>query len=192
MEIKMLSKNAIYLVFPLALSGCAAPLVGGIGAIGMSAVEDRGLSGVASDQALRVRLNVELSDNLADFSNIELTVYKGRVLFTGVAASPQIKAEAVRLARNVSGVKQVLDHMHVSGENGFAEYTRDSWMTTKLKAVLYSDEDIIAPNYLVRTFDKTIYIFGTAQSTAEMNKVMEHAYDITGVKKAVNLMEIVR
>ena len=43
---------------------------------------------------------------------------------------------------------------------------------------------------LVKTFDKTIYIFGTAQTKEEMEKVMGHAFTITGVRKVVNLMEI--
>lgn len=186
----MLSKNTIFLALPLVLSGCAAPLVGGIGAIGMSAVEERGLSGVASDQALRVKLNFELSNELEDFTGIELTIYKGRVLFTGVATNENIKAHAIQIAQNVSGVKQIIDHMNVKGEDSFSEYARDSWMTTKLKATLYADEDVIAPNYLVKTFDKTIYIFGTAQTKEEMEAVMSYAFDITGVKNVVNLMEV--
>lgn len=182
----MLNKNAIFLMLPLVLSGCAAPLVGGIGAIGFSATEDRGFSGVASDQTLRVKLSYEL----ADFEGIEMTIYKGRVLFTGVVGSEKVKASVVEIARNVVGVKEIIDRMKVDGEDSFAEYTRDSWMTTKLKGILYTDEDILAPNYLVRTFDKTIYIFGTAQTTEEMNKVMSYAFDITGVKSVVNLMEV--
>lgn len=182
----MLMRYVIFL--PCILSGCAAPLVGGIGAVGMSAVEERGISGVASDQALRVKLNMELSNQLADFTGIELTIYKGRVLFTGMAATEAIKKHAVAIAQTIGGVKEVIDCMIVRGEDSFAEYTRDSWMTTKLKAALYTDDDIIAPNYLVKTSNKTIYIFGTAYSKAEMDKVMKHAFEITGVKNVVNLM----
>jgi osmotically-inducible protein OsmY len=186
MEMSMLKKYLSCCALPFLLSGCGVPIVGGLGTVGMSAVEDRGVSGVASDQAIRVKLNLELSD----FEGFEITVYKGRVLFTGVVANAQVKAQIVQIAHTVSGVKQVIDHMVLSGQAGFAEYTRDGWMTTKLKAALYSDEDIIAPNYLITTFDKTIYIFGTAQSQQELDLVMTHAYEITGVKKVVNLMEI--
>jgi osmotically-inducible protein OsmY len=188
----MFKKYAIYLPLPFLLSGCAAPLVGGIGAVGMSAVEERGFSGVASDQALRMKLNFELSNELADFTGIELTVYKGRVLFTGVSTNEQIKMHAVGIAKNVVGVKEIIDRMNVKGEDSFSEYARDGWMTTKLKATLYADEDIIAPNYLIKTFDKTIYIFGTAQTKEEMDAVMSYAFDITGVKNVVNLMEVRR
>jgi len=185
----MLKKSVIFL--PLSLSGCIEPIAfGGVGAVGMSAVEERGFGGVVSDQALRVRLNFELSNKLSDFAGISLTVYKGRVLLTGVAANEQTKIEAVRVTKNVSGVRDVIDAMNIQGEDGFSEYTRDAWLTTKLKAALYADQDIYAPNYLIHTFDKVIYIFGVALTKEEMLKVLEHARDITGVKKVVNLIEV--
>lgn len=186
----MLKKYAISCVLPLLLSGCGAPIVGGLGTIGMSAVEERGLTGVASDQALRVKLNYAFANELSDDEGIELTIYKGRVLFTGVVGSAKIKSDAVRIAQNVQGVKEVIDYLIINGHDSFSDYTRDAWMTTKLKASLYADEDVLAPNYLVKTFDKTIYIFGTAQTQEEMDRVMTHAFEITGVKKVVNLMEI--
>ncbi|MBS0271312.1 MAG: BON domain-containing protein [Proteobacteria bacterium] len=178
------------LCLSLLLSGCAPLAVGGVGSLGMSAVEDRGLSGVTSDQILRMKLNVELSNELSDFTGITLTVYKGRVLLTGVAGSEQVKADAVRIVKNDPDVVEVIDGMNVQGEDGFSEYTRDGWITTKLKTALYADEDVIAPNYLVTTFDKVIYIFGTAETPSEMKKVIETAYDITGVKRVVNLIEV--
>jgi osmotically-inducible protein OsmY len=184
----MFKKYPLYL--SLFLSGCAPLAIGGVGSLGMSAVEDRGLSGVASDQILRITLNVELSDNLVDSTDIIVTVYKGRVLLTGIAGSEQIKANAVRIVKGVSGVKEVIDGMNVQGEDGFSEYTRDGWMTTKLKTALYADEDVRAPDYLVTTFDKVIYIFGTAGTQQEMTRVLETAYDITGVKRVVNLIEV--
>lgn len=178
------------LCLPLLLSGCGPAIVGGVGTLGMSAVEDRGIGGVASDQALRVKLNWALSDEPFDFTGLELTIYKGRVLLTGVIADERAKTEAVRIVKYTSGVKEVIDRMNVKGEDSFSEYARDGWITTKLKATLYSDEDVIAPNYLATTFDKVIYVFGTAQTKEEMQRVVDHAYDITGVRKVENFIEV--
>lgn len=180
----------LFIGVPVLLSGCAPLAIGGIGSVGMSAVEDRGITGVASDQALRVKLNIEYSNKLSDFTGTEITVYKGQVLLTGVAGSEKVKKDAVRLAQGVQGVKKVIDGLNVKGEDDFSEYTRDAWMTTKLKTILYAEDDVIAPNYLVKTFDKTIYIFGTAQTNKEMKKVIQDAYEITGVRKVVNLIEV--
>ncbi len=174
----------------LLLSGCAPAAIGGIGAVGMSAVEDRGLEGVTGDQALRVKLNFELEKKLSDFSGIELTIYKKQVLLTGVVENEKIKADAVRITKAYPGVRKVIDGMNVKGEDGFAEYTRDAWITTKLKSALYTEDNVIAPNYLINTFDKVIYIFGTAQNTAEMNRVLALAGEITSVRRVVNLIEV--
>jgi len=177
----------------LVLSGCAGPaIVGGISTVGLSAVEDRGLSGVTSDQVLRVKINFELEEKLEQFTDYELTIYKGRVLVTGIAHNANIKANAIQIIKRIEGVKEVIDGLNVKGSDGFSEYTRDGWITTKLKTTLYADHDIYAPNFLIRTFDKTVYIFGTAQTREEQNKVLEYARDITGVKKVVNLIEVAK
>lgn len=153
-------------------------------------VEERGFTGFASDQVLRVKLNFALTSEVWDFSAIELTIYKGRVLMTGIVPTEQTRAEAIRIAKGVSGVKDVIDGMNIQGADGLSEYTRDAWMTAKLKANLYADYEIDAPAYLVRTFDKVIYVFGTAETKEESRRVIELAYDITGVRKVVNLIEV--
>ncbi len=186
----MLNKGSLFL--PLLLTGCGLAAVGGIGTVGMSAVEDRGITGVASDQILRMEVDNEITDKFPGASEIDVTVYKGRVLLTGIAASEKAKVGAVHSAKGVSGVKEVIDGINIEGEDNFSEYTRDGWMTAKLKGVLYTDEDVMAPNYLVTTFDKVIYIFGTAYSQEEKQRVLDSAYDITGVKKVVNLIEVVK
>lgn len=188
----MFKKSIAFLsLLPLTLSGCIAPLaVGGIGAVGMSAVEDRGISGVASDKATWIKLDYALSNEVPSYEGIEITVYKGRVLLTGVVANEKVRTEVLRVAQTVSGVKEVINGLNVRGEDSFSEYTRDGWMTTKLKASLYSDEDVIAPNYVITTFGKIIYIFGTAQNQKEMEKVINYAFDIKGVTKIVNLIEV--
>lgn len=180
------------LLLPLLLAACGPAIVGGVGNVGLSAVEERGFSGYASDQAINLKIDHEFSGDLAAFSGIEITVYNGRVLLTGVVGNEKIKKDAISLTKNVSGVKEVIDGMNIMGKDGLLEYTRDGWMTTKLKAALYADEDVFAPNYLVKTFDKIIYIFGTAQTKEEMKKVVDYGYDITGVRKVVNLIEVAK
>ena len=74
-----------------------------------------------SDQLLRYKLIKALDEGLTNFDGIELTVYKSRVLLTGVAASEQIKQEAVRITSIVPGVRDVIDGMNTKAESGFGE-----------------------------------------------------------------------
>lgn len=178
------------ILLPLLLSGCAAPLVGGLGSVGMHAVEDRGLGGTFSDEALQFTIRSKLCGEIPNCHVIDMTVYKSRVLMTGVVESPQVKADAVRVAKSVEGVKEVIDGLNVEGKDTFAEYVQDSWITTKLKSAIFSEENVYAPNYTITTFDRVVYIFGTAGSDEEMQIVMNDASDTTGVKRVVNLIEI--
>ncbi len=184
----MLRKYALCL--PLALSGCAIPIVGGIGTVGMSAVEDRGLSGVAADQVLRVKLNEAFFTPFYQFTGVGFTIYKGRVLLTGIVPNEQTKQAALTIAKDVPGVKVVIDGLNIQEDDSFLDDARDTWMTTKLKAYLYADQEIYAPNYLVHTYDRVIYIFGTAPTKEEMTEVINHAREISGVRKVVNLIEV--
>ncbi|HBG35262.1 MAG TPA: hypothetical protein DER04_01200 [Holosporales bacterium] len=189
MEICMNKKYSI-IILPLLLSSCGVPIVGGIGSVGMHAVEDRGIGGTFSDEALQFTIRSKLCGEVPNCHVIDMTVYKSRVLMTGVVESQKVKAEAVRVAKSVDGVKEVIDGLNVEGQDTFSEYIRDGWITTKLKTALYAEEDVYAPNYTITTFDKVVYIFGIAESQEEMKLVIDNAYNITGVKKVVNLIEI--
>lgn len=178
------------ILLPILLSGCAVPLVGGIGSVGMHAVEDRGLGGTFSDEALQFTIRSKLCGEVPNCHVIDMTVYKARVLMTGVVESSQVKADIIRVAKSVEGVKEVINGLNVEGQDTFAEYVRDGWITTKLKSALYSEDEVYAPNYTITTFDRVVYIFGTAGSNEEMQIVINNASDITGVKRVVNLIEV--
>ncbi len=186
----MLKKSALFL--PFLLSGCVAPLVvGGAGALLTThAAQERGLSGSVSDQVLRYQLNQALDGGLADASGLELTVFKGRVLLAGIVANEQVKQQAVCIAGKVEGVRDIINGMDTHGEYNLADYSRDGWITTKLKTILFADEDVRAPDYIIRTFGGTVYIFGTAQNQQEIQKVIGHASEISGVKRVLPLIEL--
>ena len=185
-----MNKKTSLIFLPLLLSSCGVPIVGGLGTVGMHAVEERGLSGAISDEALQFTIRSKLCEKVPNCHVIDMTVYNDRVLMTGVVEDQTIKAQAVSVAKSVEGVKEVIDGLNVEGEDSFSEYVRDSWITTKLKTAIFSEEDVYAPNYTITTFDRVIYIFGTAESTEEMERVIRNAHEITGVKRVVNLIEV--
>ena len=54
---------SVTLAAALTLSGCARTLVGAGATAGTAAMEERGISGVADDTAIRLRLNALYSDD---------------------------------------------------------------------------------------------------------------------------------
>lgn len=120
---------------------------------------------------------------------IHLTVDHARALLTGNAASPDQQAEAVRLAWKAEGLREVLNEIKVSDtvSNGDSSSEGgDSWITAKLRTALLLDGSVKSSNYSIETFDHIVYLLGVARSQSELDAVIQHAREISGVRQVVN------
>jgi len=117
-------------------------------------------------------------------------VHEGRVLLTGTINSPQNRLDAVRLAWQVEGVRQVIDEIQVTDEGGVLDYSRDVWITAQLRSKITFDSEILAINYSIETVNKVVYLMGVAQSEAEIDRVIRYARNIDYVRKVVSHVRI--
>lgn len=172
------------------LSGCVGAVVGAGAAVGSAAYSERGVEGAAKDLqiATSIRAAYLEKDEMLPVK-IGIEVYNGRVLLTGIASSDQMRADAVKLAWTVSGIKEVLNEIQLTG-GGVVETARDSWITTRLETSITFDKDIMAVNYSIETVGGVIYLIGTAQSKAELDRVIAHARTIDYVKNVVSHVQI--
>lgn len=174
----------------LALAGCAGALVGGGAAVGVAAFEERGIDGKAKD--LKVQAGIfenwlRYDHSLSAKATIE--VWEGRALLTGVAKDEATRAEMVKMAWAVEGVREVLNELQLES-GGFIDYTNDAAITTKLTSRVTFDKTIYSINYYFKTVNGIVYIIGIAQDQGELDRVMAHARDITYVKRIVNYVRV--
>ncbi len=73
---------------------------------------------------------------------------------------------------------------------GTGEYVDDSVVTTKVKAALVNDPDVSAAEINVETFKGVVQLSGFVNSRADMNKAIEIARGIKGVKSVKNDMRL--
>src|SRR4051812_23832739 len=107
-----MKKTLILLTLPLVLSGCVGAAVGAGATVGVAAAQERGISGAVSDTVIKATINdLWFKNSLAIFSKLSLTVNEGRVLITGVVQNPEHRVEAVRLAWQAKGVKEVINEI---------------------------------------------------------------------------------
>lgn len=178
----------------LSLSACTA--VGtatGIGAsLGIAASQEGGLSRAASDLRIQTEINdLWFRSNVNSFLKLDMTVNQGRVLVTGVVQDPEERVEAVRLAWQPEGVKQVINEIQVAGSDGVIGYAKDAWITTRLRTALTLDRDIQSINYSIDTVKGVVYLIGSAQNQLELNRVIETARTISDVKRVVSYVKLV-
>jgi osmotically-inducible protein OsmY len=175
-----------------ALAACGPGLWIGAGAkTGIAIAEERSLGDQVNDAAIAVSINERLfSYNEKLFADVSVDVTEGRVLLAGVVDRPEDRVDAVRLAWQVSGVKQVMNEIQVT-HGDFEAYTNDVWISTQLRNDLLWDKDISSINYTVETVHGVVYITGIAKSQAELDRVIAHARTIAKVREVVSYVRVI-
>lgn len=174
-----------------ALGGCAGAVIGAGATAGVAAMQERGLEGVTRDSALAAQIlsnYVEIDASLA--SDVGVEVWEGRALLTGLVKTDAERAEAVRLAWRVTGIKDVINEIGIASDEGIEDFAYDSWISAQLKSRMTFDNEIFAINYDVETVNGVVYLIGIAQSQAELDRVMAHARDIKRVRRVISHVRV--
>ena len=170
------------------LSGCAGMVVGAGSTAGVAGAQERGFSGTLDDTKIRADINSAWINKDADmFRKVDLSIYEGRVMLTGIVVKEVQRDDAVRLTWQAAGVREVINEIQVnaSGQD-FTDYTHDTWIQQKLQTLLLFDKDVKNVNYVIDVVGGVIYILGLAQDQAELDRVIAQASDISGVKRVIN------
>ena len=174
-----------------ALSGCVGAAVGAGAAVGVAAVQEKGIGAAATDIRIRTEINaLWLKEDEDLLHDVELQVQEGRVLLSGVTPDPQVRLDAVRLCWQVDGVVEVINEIQVSDKSGFTDYARDTLISSELRSTLLLDKEISSLNYSIETVNQTIFLMGVAQNQEELNRVVDHARNIEYVRGVRNYVRI--
>lgn len=179
--------------FGLALTGLLSacePIGMAVGAgatVGTAAAEERGVGGAVDDVKIRAEINdLWFRHDVDMYGDVGLTVNEGRVLLTGKVKKPEHRVDAVRLAWQAPGVRQVIDEIEVTDQSSFSDYATDVRISTNLKTRLLFDKQISNINYTVDVVNASVYLMGVAQNQDELDRVIAHARDISGVRRVVS------
>jgi osmotically-inducible protein OsmY len=181
------------LLLAAALPGCTpVGLAVGAGATaGVAVAQERTVEDAVDDFTIKARLNQKLLEADANlFADVSTDVVEGRVLLTGDVRAPDDRIEAVKLAWQVAGVKEVINELQVTDRGGVANYLQDAWISTRLRSALMFDREIAAINYNVETVNGVVYLIGIALSDDELERVIAHARTIPHVEKVVSHVRV--
>ena len=175
----------------VAASGCVPLAVGaGTGAV-VVAHEKRGFRGFVADSKIQAQINhLWLQHSTELFRSIGLRVDQGRVMLTGRAADPQMRLDAVRLAWQADGVKEVINEIQVDNESGVVDAAKDTWISTQMRTRITFDSAISSQNYSIDTVNGVIYLMGWAKSQDELDRVIGHARAIPNVQRVVSYVQL--
>ncbi len=188
------TKHALPLIaFAAAVSG--GSLVAGCVSIAISAgtsavtaaMEERGIEGAVSDAGIRAEINALWLGRHTDiFAAVRLEVIEGRVLLAGHVQQPEHRVDAVRLAWQASGVREVINEIRVAEARGIDGYSRDKWIAAQLRTNILFDKEIASINYTIDSVAGIVYLMGIARDEAEIERVKAHARNVPYVKRVIS------
>jgi osmotically-inducible protein OsmY len=174
------------------LSGCIPLLIGGGSETAVVVAQERTVGNAVDDAGILLKIkNLYATQDYKDLlANVEVKVVEGRVLLTGNVDKPDSQIEAVRLAWQVEGVKEVMNEVQISDKAGIWNYARDVWISSQIKTRLVFGKDIRSINYSIITVNQTVYIMGIAQDQTELNRVTYVASTTSYVQRVVSYVRL--
>ena len=170
---------------------CSQVIVGGAASTGMIIVQERSSKQAAIDILIKAKIEEAMFSNNYDklFSKVRVIVYEGRVLLVGTVEDENMKEAASKISWNTKDVEEVANYITI-GENDLIDYVKDTRISLELRAKMLTDKEVSEVNFSVTTENRILYLVGIAKDDKELNKVIEHASNIAGVKKIVNLIKL--
>ena len=148
---------------------------------------------VIDDSALTSRVKIALiDDSVTKAGQINVETYRGVVQLGGFVDNTQQKAQATKVARSISGVKEVRNDLLISTKphaTAGQDYD-DSMLTASVKTKLTEDSETKAHQINVGTQQGVVQLTGFVDSTAMKTKAGEIARSVEGVKSVRNDLEI--
>ena len=171
------------------LSACTpmGAVVGAGAAVGVAGAQERDIPEAISDTKIRLAINRLLLTDRADiYLDVHLQVLEGRVLLSGTVPGAQARVDAVRLAWQADGVREVINEMEVEDRDSFTDYARDRWIEARLRGKLLADREVGSLNFSIEAVNRSVYLMGIARSPDERDRVVGHAKNVAYVRRVVS------
>ncbi len=184
---------ALLLALPLLGAGCTRIGVAttAVATVGTAASSERGLGSTFDDDRIWLAINQAwLAQDTEMFQAVSLQVHEGRALLSGRVARADTRVEAVRIAWDVDGVREVINEIEVDKPTDFGDFLQESWIVGELHNKILFDREVRSINYSIDSVAGTIYLMGIGQSEAEVQRVIDHARDVPYVRRVVSYVQL--
>lgn len=153
---------------------------------------DTSLKTEISDSVITTKVKSALiKDSGLESLDIKVETHKGEVQLSGFVHNQNQIDRALEIARKVEGVEQVDNKMDIeTKDTSVGEKINDGVITTKVKTAFFSDLIIESSDISVETLDGEVQLSGFVENQSQIDRAIELAGKIDGVKKILNEMSI--
>lgn len=170
------------------LTGCyiAAATVAATTA-GSTIIDERSMGKIVDDKVIMLKIKDKFTKS--DVNNlllrVSVNVSEGRVMLTGNVAEHDAVLQAIKLAWEVEGVREVINEIETK-EKSISQRAKDSLIATQIRAKFLLRDKFRSVNYTVDVNNGIVYLLGIAQNRKELQAAEEMASTVNGVVKVIN------
>ena len=184
-----LAALALISTLPL-LQGCVPVMIGAGAAAGVMTAHDRRSTGVQTDdETMEWKAAARVPEQFKAGAHLNFTAYNKHLLITGEAFSAEAKTAIGEAVEKLDGVKVVYNEIAVAPISPLGNRSNDSYITSKLKARLVDSNQLSANHIKVVTENTVAYLMGLV-TEREAKVAVQIARTTDGVRKVVNIMEV--
>ena len=172
------------------LTACVPLMVGG-GAVTTALVaSDRRTSGMyLEDERIEQSAAAKLRETVKSGSRASVTSFNRLVLLTGEVRNEAEKAELERVVAGIENVRTVINELEVVPFiSSISQRTKDTFITSKVKASIIDAKDLQANTIKVVTEMNVVYLMGIV-TPRESKRAAEIARGVNDVRKVVRVFE---
>lgn len=185
---KLLKGSLLVLGF-ISLQGCITTAVVTSAAVATKVATDPRTTGTQVDDEIleeKVAYNINKDEQIKQEARINVVAYNGKVLLIGQAPSMDVVENAKNLAAGAEGVTEIYNEIRQGEKIGFAQITKDSWITTQVKSKLLVNGEVKATEVKVVTENGEVFLMGKV-SQNQADAAAEAARNVGGVTKVVKV-----
>ena len=180
---------SLLLAAPL-LTACVPALIA-TGAAGTAiSYHDRRSTGIqADDETSEWRGRNRIPARYRDNANINFTAFNRVLLVSGEVENEREREEIGEMAERIEGIRKVHNELLVATPTTLGSRSNDVFISSKLKARLL-DSDQVASNHIKPVTENSVLFLMGIVSEREARAAIDIARTTAGVRKVVNLLEV--
>ena len=154
---------------------------------------ERTAGAMLEDQSIETKVKVNMRSQEPAFrqSSFDVISHNGVVLLVGQVESKTLKNRATKIASKASSkVRRIHNELEVAGRTSLISRTNDMWIATKVRTLLYTNDDVPSDQVRVIAENGAVYLMGLI-SQAEGDNAANLARNISGVTKVVKVFEYI-
>ena len=184
----------ILVIIAIAMSSCTAILTEATGDQGIQEnPTERTTGAIIEDEIIETKVAVNMRSQEPTFkkSNFNVISHNGVVLLVGQVESDFLRAQATEIASQASSkIKRIHNELEVSGNAGFLSWSNDAWISTKIRTLMLTNDDVPSSQVKVVSKNGAVYLMGLV-TQAEGDSAENLARNVSGVTKVVKVFEYV-